>query len=486
MKIRDFARSTVVLCVAVATLSLVGCYGNRPYKTTENQFAGRPVPPSQLTSRVMVSVANSGSLGTSGSLAILDSIRDIRNNVYNANSSFSISGFATNNATKIINYPEQLGGYVYGSTDASLTSIDYSTEKTLGSALGSATLPGGAADITVPPDGTFVLAALETAGLLEVIDKGTGSTYALPLPNVYRVAMNPSHTVMLAMTRNNVLATPNNSGLYRIVKLNTNQAPPTGYTACQPVNLPVYCALPVTGNFDHPTGVYFSLDGSQAYVLNCGVECGGTASSVSYLTLDALRIDNYAASSPVTATTTVPGGVTAALSDGSTLYVSGQQLQPDGLFAGTLSTISLATKAVTGQYSISDGTHTKMLFGDNSTLWIGSQNCASGERQAHSLNYNCLTMFNLSKSTATVIPAVDPTSASSKVPYPNDDGNQYYYGSLTGLCWVQGYNKMYTAYGGQVHAFSTVDGSEINNFAITVQGIALDVAYLDATTNAAN
>lgn len=478
MKIRDFARSTVILCVAVATLSLVACYGNRPYKTTENQFAGRPVPPSLLTSRVMVSVANSGALGTSGSLAILDSFRDIRNNVYNANSSFSISGFATNNATKIINYPEQLSGYVYGSTDSSLTTIDYSTEKTLGS---TATLGGPAADLIVPPDGTFVLAALETQGVLEVIDKGTNSpgTYNLAIPNIYRVAMNPSHTVMLAMARNS-------NNLYRIVKLNTNQAPPAGYSACQPINLPVYCALPVTGNFDRPTGVYFSLDGSQAYVLNCGVECGGTTSSVSYLTLNSLRIDNYAPSSPVVGNTLVPGGVTAALSDGNTLYVSGQQLQPDGLFAGTLSTISLATKAVTGQYSISDGNHSKMLFGDNNTLWIGSQNCASGERQAHNQNYNCLTMFNLSNSAATVIPAVDPTNPASKVPYPNDDGNQYYYGSLTGLCWVQGYNKMYTAYGGQVHAFSTVDGKEINNFAITVQGIALDVAYLDATTNAAN
>jgi hypothetical protein len=477
LKIRDFARSAVILCVAAATLSLTAC-GNRPYKTTEYQFAGRPVPPSLLTSRVMVSVANSGNFGTSGSLAILDSKRDIRNNVYNVNSSFSISGFAANYATKIINYPEQLSGYVYGSSDNSLTTIDYSNEKTLGS---TATLNAAAADLAVPQDGSYVLAALETQGILEVIDKGTNSagTYALPIPNVYRVAMNPSHTVMLAMTRNA-------NTLYRIVKLNTNQAPPTGYTACQPVNLPVYCALPVAGNFDRPTGVYFSLDGSQAYVLNCGRECGGTASSVSYLTLDALRIDNYAAASPVVATTAVPGGVTAALSDGTTLYVSGQQLQTDGLFGGTLSTISLASKAVTGQYSISDGTHSKMLFGDNNTLWIGSQNCASGERQAHNLNYNCLTRFDISKNTAAIIPAVDPTSASSKVPYPNEDGNQYYYGSLTGLCWVQGYNKMYTAYGGQVHAFSTVDGSEINNFSITVQGIALDVAYLDATTNAAN
>ena len=72
------------------------------------------------------------------------------------------------------------------------------------------------------------------------------------------------------------------------------------------------------------------------------------------------------------------------------------------------------------------------------------------------------------------------------VPYPNTNLNPYYYGDLTGLCWVQNLHKVYTAYGGQVHVFNTVDGSEINNAQVTVQGTALDVAYMDALTNQAN
>ena len=72
------------------------------------------------------------------------------------------------------------------------------------------------------------------------------------------------------------------------------------------------------------------------------------------------------------------------------------------------------------------------------------------------------------------------------VPYPNEDNNLAYYGSLTGLCWVQNLHKVYTAYGGQVHAFYTTDGSELNNVNITVQGTVLDVAYMDALTNSAN
>lgn len=86
------------------------------------------------------------------------------------------------------------------------------------------------------------------------------------------------------------------------------------------------------------------------------------------------------------------------------------------------------------------------------------------------------------------MPNVTPgsTTAGSTVGYPNTNQNLYYYGDLTGLCWVQGFNKIYTAYGGQVHVFSTVDGSEIDNEFVTVQGTALDVAYMDAVTDADN
>ena len=99
-----------------------------------------------------------------------------------------------------------------------------------------------------------------------------------------------------------------------------------------------------------------------------------------------------------------------------------------------------------------------------------------------------VTWINIGPTTrAQVIPAVT-SSAPAILPvlYPNGNYNLIYYGSLTGICWVQNFHKMYTAYGGQVHAFNTLDGSERNNSQITVQGTALDVAYMDALTNTAN
>jgi hypothetical protein len=306
------------------------------------------------------------------------------------------------------------------------------------------------------------------------------------------VVVNTGDTVALAMVRSSNV-------LYRIFKLNQNQYPTqqaailaTGSADCEPNLLPVYCAVSVPGTYDEPAGVYFSLDGTTAYVMNCGPECGGKTASLTLLQQGPLN-NNVIPSSPVQpnpmiANVPIPGGVTEALSDGTTLYLAGQQLQGDGLFAGYLTTLNQATNTITGKYSISDGSHSKMLFADNNTLWIGSQYCATGERAAHGLNYNCLTMVVLGGATLApqIVPNVTPGSATAVVPYPNQDFNQYYYGSLTGLCWVQNYNKVYTAYGGQVHVFSTVDGSEIDNQYVTVQGTALDVAYLDALSDGAN
>jgi hypothetical protein len=69
---------------------------------------------------------------------------------------------------------------------------------------------------------------------------------------------------------------------------------------------------------------------------------------------------------------------------------------------------------------------------------------------------------------------------------------------------VQNYYKVYTAYGGQIHAFYTgvspspvaesqqedanggPAGSEIDNINVTVQGTVFDVAYMDAETDSAD
>lgn len=491
-------RSATALLIGTVLALLTGC-GSRPYKTTVNQFAGRPVPPSKLTERVMVAIAQSGL--ANGGLELLDASRDIRASVFTANSTFTVSGFAAN-AQQIISYPEQLRGFVYAQ-DGSVQTIDYSTEASLGT---SATSAGVATSFFVPTDTMAVYTAIASNGTFVMSAPASGSatstsintTYTFAVPNVYKVIANPSHSVVLLMLRNS-------NDVYRLLLLNSDQAAPPGSLTCQPLNKPVYCILPVGSTqadgsvhepaFHRPVNAYFSPDGSQVYFLSCGRECGGTAATgddmpgLNFANLNSLRTDYYPPSatytSPVVSTTSVPGGATAAISDGTTVYVAGQSLQSDSLYTGNLSTIPLSTKAVSATYGISDGTHTKMLFGDNNSLWIGASSCATGERAAHNGNPNCLTLFNTSARTANIVPNIT-LGGTATVPYPNENLDPYYYGSLTGLCWVENQGKVYTAYGGQIHAFHTADGSEINNTNITVQGTANDVAYIDASTNVAN
>ena len=491
------------LLLASATLGLTAC--KVLYKVPEYNFGGRPTPPSLLFERVLVGVSANGSQGF---LQILDGLRDLRSNIQFTKQTFSISGYSSGYPNQIYNFPEQSRGFVYSRSDGTLITVNYGTEATAGSA---GSFPAPSTAIAVSADFQRIFSAEENPGYLAIIDNSTGTSYALNLPNVFQVVINQGDTAAVAMVRNS-------NTLYRVVKLNTNQfttaaiADATiGAVDCEPLVVPVYCVVPIPGNFDRPSGAYFSLDGTNAYILNSGPELGGTTASVSVIPQAALVNTNIPTApptvSPVTANIPVPGGVTTSISDGTTLYLAGQSqnvvgangqatgaLNPNGLFAGYLSTMNLATNQITGAYSIADGHHSQLLFADNNTLWVAAQQCANGVRQnlfaqgdtTQASNYNCLTRFDLGKLTASIVPAVNQGNTPVTVPYPNTNQDPYYYGDLSSMCWVQGYNKIYTAYGGQIHAFNTSDGSERDNTNITVQGTALSVAYMDALTNAAN
>ena len=488
------------ILLTVVALVLTAC-GQVIYKLPQYNFANRPIPPSQLLQRVMAAYTANGS---AGGLEILDGFRDIRSNVQNTIPFFSISGYSGGNPSTIINFPEQSTGYVFSNNDGRLATINYGKESASGDAgVFAPTTPSVAAST----DGSRFAAAQEINGQLAVLS--TSGSFYLNLPNVYKVVINRGNSVILAMVRNS-------NSLYRVVKLNQTNTPtqPPGSVDCQPVLLPIYCVVPVPGTYDRPYDVSFSLDGTTAYVLNCGPECGGTTAGITFLQEGALTVDviptvnplSPGAPSPLAMIPSanplpIPGGVTAALSNGTTLYLAGQSLydknaggalvpvpRADGLFTGYLTAVNLSNYAVSNPYNISDGRHTKMLFADDNTLWVGSQQCANGERHALGINYNCLTRVALATGTpvAQIVPAVVPGNGAQTVPYPNENQDLYYYGSLNGICWVQLYHKVYTAYGGQIHAFKTSDGSEINNTNITVQGTVLDVAYMDALSNDAN
>jgi hypothetical protein len=474
------------LAALVTAGVLAGC-GNNYY------FAGRVLPPSGLVNRVLIAIQNPSS-AIKGQLQFVDAYYDIRQSFNDRIPFFSISGYSGALPSTIQNMPEEQLGAVYGSGDGSFTTINYQKEASTGSA---ATLTGLSSSVFVSRNQLWVIAASQQAHVLTVVDKTGGVSYPLSLPGVYHVSINPGGTVMMAFAENSNFAyyprklTAADSTSFATIYQNTG-AWPAPYVDCEPKVLPGMCLAqvvdPSSGKplaFDRPVKAIFSADGSSAYILSCGPECGGTASSVSILPTAPMIVQDgqQAGSLPTQAAMTtipVPGGASNALltpggpNNVETLYVLGQgsttgTLAPGQLFSGYLTPINLTNNTAASPISVSDsapGQRTRMILADDNTLWLGGIRCIEGQRFATGQPYGCLTMFNISTNTVTLI--------------------ETYQGDLTGIAAVTSLHKVYIAEGGQVYIYSTVDGTAINNFYVTVTGTAYDVAYMDGLTDTNN
>ena len=483
MKIR-FLWSSAAAALTVSA-ALAGCGGT-------TYFAGRNLPPSGLTNRVMIAIQNPSAF-SKGALQFVDAYYDIRSGYNDKPAGFSISGYSGALPVSIQSMPEEQLGVVYGSGDGSLTPVSYGKETTAGSTTG---LNGLSSSIFMTRNQSYVFAASQISHVLTVIDHVAGSSYPLSLPGIYRVSVNPGGSMALAFVQNS-------NYVYYPVKLSSAQT--TNYSGgpatwpkaaqdCEPQNAPVWCVFQAqspdhvdsTGTaygaplvFDRPVKAVFSTDGGTAYVLNCGPECGGSTASVSTLPVAPMiyLVGQGSGSLPsnaalVSSTLAIPGGASNALVDSSTMYVVGQQPQQvsgQTLFAGYLTVVNLSNNTASAPVAISDGAPgapSRMVEGDNNTLWIAMTKCNNGVRAATGLPYGCLTMFNTASDTVTLL--------------------EPYLGDATGVTAVTGLNKVYVAQGGQVYIYTTTDGTALDNQYVTVTGTAWDVAYMDAASDADN
>ena len=474
--------AAAALAVAAA---LAGCGGT-------TYFAGRNLPPSGLTNRVMIAIQNPSAF-TKGALSFVDAYYDIRGGYNGKPAAYSISGYSGALPVSIQNMPEEQAGIVYSAGDGSLASISYAKENTGATASG---LNGLSSSIFMTRNQNYVFAASQNAHVLTVVDHVAGTSYPLGLPGVYRVSVNPGGSMALAFVQNS-------NYVYYPIKLSAAQT--TNYSGgpttwpkaaidCEPQNAPGWClfqaqspdSMDATGTpygapltFDRPVKAVFSTDGGTAYILNCGPECGGVASSVSTLPVGPMiyLISQGSGTLPTNAgvassTIAIPGGASNALVDSSTMYVVGQQPQQvsgQTLFAGHLTVVNLSSNTAGSAIAISDGAPgavSRMIEADNNTLWVGMTKCNNGVRAATGQPYGCLTMFNTSNDTVTML--------------------EPYLGDATGIAAVTGLHKIYTAEGGQVYIYSTVDGTAIDNQYVTVTGTAYDVAYMDADSDTNN
>ena len=432
----------------------------------------------------MIAIQNPSAF-SGGVLEFVDAYYDIRFSYNQKTPSFSISGYSGKLPYSIQNMPEEQTGAVYSTGDGLLSLVSYPRESSTGQVAG---LNGFSSSVFITRSQSYAFAASQSAHMLTVVNRTTGGAYGLNLPGVYRVSVNPGGSMALAFVQNS-------NYVYYPIRLTATQTLayshgsgswPKAAVDCEPQNGPGWCLfqaqspdhVDATGNyygaplvFDRPTKAVFSADGGTAYVLNCGPECGGSNAYISLLPVAPMIFLTGQASGtlPVTGTMktiSIPGGSSNALVDGTTMYVVGQQFQPDGLFSGNLTLVNLQNNTVSSTVSVSDGAPgavSRMLLADDNTLWIGMTKCTNGERYAKGLEYGCLTMYDTSTNSVTLL--------------------EPYLGDLTGIAAVTGLHKIYVAQGGQVYIYNTRDGTSINNQYVTVTGTAYDVAYMDGTTD---
>jgi len=486
--------ATLALAGAAA---LVGC-GSTTY------FANRKLPPSGLLNRVMIAIQNPSIL-TKGSLEIVDAYYDIRSGYTGSPSSFYLSGFGASLPETIQNMPEEQVGAIYSSGDGSLSLADYSSEKTTGTVSG---LNGVSSSIFITRNMQYVFAANRATHVLTIINQNTSSSYALSLPGIYKVSVNPGGSVAMAFVENSNYAyyARQLSTSETLAYSNGSSSWPKAAVDCEPQTAPGWClfqaqspdAKDSTGNyygtplsFDRPVKALFSSDGATSYVLSCGAECGGTSAEVSLLPTAPMifTLSKWSGLLPCNSGTTcansnatpmtsiaTPYGASNGLISSGILYLAGEKLMSDGKWGGYLTRVNLSTNALVAStsssanpVSVSDGTPgtaSRLIMADDNTLWIAMQGCDVGERAYTGKAYGCLTMYNTSSNTITML--------------------ESYLGSATGVAAVAGLHKVYAAEGGQVYIYSTVNGSSIDNQYVTVTGTASDVAYMDATTDTNN
>jgi hypothetical protein len=274
----------------------------------------------------------------------------------------------------------------------------------------------------------------------------------IPFPNVRYLAMDPAEEHLLAF------ADGDNTAYW--VDLTTND--PT----TQVPLITAISALPA-GTLSRPVATFFSSDSTKAYVLSCGVECGGASTVIGTTTFPATvtQIDIATATvSGITTTTFTVGnqwGVSGAQdgfidltanklyvagSTGSTSVDSGGNNVQDGYFT----TIDLTTGTVSAPIRIGNG-GLRLIRNINGAFWVGARNCGV---------QSCITLVNATAGTTTMLPTAK--------------------GDATGISLTANSGDIYTIEGGELNLYDKKTNPippSVN--ATDIKGQAFDVLYID-------
>jgi hypothetical protein len=342
--------------------------------------------------------------------------------------------------------------------DASSNTV-FSFETATESSIGNVRILGPTSSMVVPLANPTGYAAVPSAtvngfafqGAVELMNFSAGSVTTIAVQNAQTVVANGSGTRLLVFS--------NDSDSITLIA--PELASPPVDTSC--LTNPPNAVCTIVPGFDRPVSAL--INGSTAYVLNCGPQCGGVQASVAVFDLNSLTITNTI---PVDAATT-------ALLSGSTLYVAGTSpssanntCAPQTTAAttcGRLDIVDLGSNSVVGSAVITDGYHDRMDLTTNGQIFIGSHDCTTiGNVNAPSGEVRgCLSIYR---------------TADGSVFVPPDTGN------VDGLQGFSSRTVEYVAQGGSLRVYDiTKDILLINNFVpagtINIVGYVGDVKAID-------
>jgi hypothetical protein len=414
------------ICAAIQLLllCLTGCGGSAP----------NPNPVSGIKKRVLV--ANQ----EAGTVLIMDGDQDI----------VSTHSFAASGAGKMLT----AGGVtVVLNTNINRVSIFDNTTEQVTFTAPTSNIPF---DIALSPDGKTAWAAVRNPGFVQAIDTASGNVLAsIPVPNAVRLVMSPQGTRLLAFSDNPQSLSPADS--FSII----NTANVSNSTSATPVT---------ESPGDQPFTAVFNGSDDQAFILNCGSECGGVNPAGSTTGADA---------SVAVADLTIPAvgqrvsvaGATSAVLSGTNLFVAGTPATPPAGFTcpavpgicGTLQTINTGTLAASTPVAITDGLHGPMALTSNNQLYIGAANCTT-QPTGNSLVRGCLSIVDTGSSTAS---------------FPSESSFRQNF-DVTGFQPISGRNLIYVVQGGELDFFDINTGAVSTTITpVDIVGKASSVLQID-------
>jgi len=406
-----------LVLVAILAAAIIGC-------GSSSSTSGQPKP-TGLTKRVLVSNEQSNTVN------LLDAQKDV----------VSTKTFGVTSPGKMVTAGGQT--VVLDNSSFSMTILDNAKEVVTAAAL----LDAQPFDVAITHDGTLAFAAERNVGEVRFATTVDGAVNALILniPNARRLVMSPNGTKLLAFS-------------------DTPQAPLPNIQSIFVIDVASKSVTTISSaNFDQPITGVFNNSETQAFILNCGAQCGGTAASV-------VSVDFSATPATFGPVISVPAAATGFL-DGNSLFVAGTPATPPtGPSAacplsrcGLLTVVTTTTGAAATPVPITDGLHQKMAMA-NGRLYIGAAGCTVDPGSAPNIVRGCLSIFN---------------TATPGTKFPEESAFRKNF-DVTGLQPISNRSVVYVVQGGELDIFdATTDAPSTSIRQIDFVGTAIDAVQID-------